>query len=151
MLKQRRGRTATRNYISGLKKTCKRKLDERCEILICIDASEQISDNKSRIKEFMTDLKVMDIAAERHINPPPTYVRNNAARRIDFLLCAEEVNNNIEAYGMAPLDNDNILGDHRLQYADIQINRLFGIKNNDVISPTSRRLRSTNLKCIKNY
>ena len=60
-----------------LAKEVKKRLDEGCEIPICIDANEQMNDKKSRIQEFQVDLVLIDIAAERDDNPPPTYTTKN--------------------------------------------------------------------------
>ena len=68
-----------------LAKEVKKRLDEGCEILICIDANEQMNDKKSRIQEFEVDLGLIDIAAERDDNPPQhTRQKNSKTHRYVF-------------------------------------------------------------------
>jgi len=134
-----------------LQKNINEKLQEGCEILVCIDANEQMEDDKSRIKKFSMELGLIDIATARFAHPPPTFVRKKTANRIDFLLCTSVVYENIEAYGMAPLEYERTLGDHRAQYVDINTESLLGLTSIDNSSASSRRLRSTDPKCIKKY
>ena len=134
-----------------LQKNINEKLQEGCEILVCIDANEQMEDDKSRIKKFSMELGLIDIATARFAHPPPTFVRKKTANRIDFLLCTSVVYENIEAYGMAPLEYERTLGDHRAQYVDINTESLLGLTSIDNSSASSRRLRSTDPKCINKY
>ena len=54
------------------------------------------------------------------------------------------------AYGMV-LEGMEILGDHQLQYVDINIKALLQLNSHDIGSPSSRRLKSTDPKCIEKY
>ena len=96
-----------------LEKDINRRMKEGCEILVCIDANEQMQEDKSRIKKFTTKLGLVDIASEKFCNPPPTYVRKNTGNRIYFLLYTNIVFENVISYGMAPLGYEKSLGDHR--------------------------------------
>ena len=104
-----------------LAKEVKKRLDEGCEILICIDANEQMNDKKSRIQEFEVDLGLIDIAAERDDNTSPTYTTRKTARRIYMFLGTTGVASNVTAYGIAPDGYGNLLEEHRPQFIDIKI------------------------------
>ena len=52
---------------------------------------------------------------------------------------------------MAPEDFGLILGDHRAQYVDINVQNLLNLNQHDVCSPTGRRLKSSDRKCVKKY
>ena len=122
------------------------------EIMICIDANEQWEDKGSKIEDFSLSLGLEDIARFRHQgNYPPTYTRKNTERRIDFMLCSEEVLNNVTAYGMAPISTGRSLGDHRAQYVDINIKQLLNINSQDCSTPSCRRLKSPDPKCVRKY
>ena len=61
-----------------------------CKILICIDANEQLTDTKSRIRSFASKLGLVDVATEKYDNiyNPHTYKSSSTQRRIDFILCS---------------------------------------------------------------
>ena len=143
--------TPQKCFIDDIGKFIEDKIAEGHEILVALDANEQWEDHDSDIKEMALKIGLFDIAKERHPEGvPPTYVRKNTARRIDFLLGTERVLHTTSAYGMFLGDNDT-LGDHRAQYVDININDLLELNIHDIGSQSSRRLRSTDVKSVKIY
>jgi len=121
------------------------------EILICIDANEQWEEG-SAIQDFSLSLGLTDIAREKFDeNYPPTFTRQNTQRRIDFMLGSEEVIKNVVAYGMAPLSMGRSIGDHRAQYVDINVLELLQMNTHDLSTPSSRRLKSPDPKCVTKY
>ena len=150
---RQRGITSTpqTSFIDDMEKFVMYKLNEGHEILIAVDANEQWEDKNSAIKDLALRLGLHDIAKER--NPegvPPSYVRANSGRRIDLLLGTERVLNATCKYGMI-IEGLDIIGDHRPQYVDININELLQLNAHDIGSPSSRRLRSTDPKCTEKY
>ena len=122
------------------------------EILLNIDANELWDVKGSRIQEMTVALGLIDIAKERHGGPvPATYVRKNSARRIDYMLCIEGVQKSVMAMGIATEDVDPVMGDHRPQYLDINVNGLLKLNIHDVCSPTARKLKSSNPKNVEIY
>ena len=123
-----------------------------CEIMICMDANEQWDGKGSTIEDFSTSLGLEDVARYRHHgHAPPTYTRKNTNRRIDFIMCTEDVLKNVTAYGMAPISTGRALGDHRAQYVDININQILNINSQDQSTPSCRRLKSPDPKSVGKY
>ena len=152
ILRQRRiSSTPQKSFIDDMAKFIETKVKEGHEILLALDANEQWEDPDSEIREMALGLGLFDIAKERHSDGvPPTYVRKNSTRRIDFLLGSENVLKATMAYGMF-MSEEVIMGDHRAQYIDININELLQLNIHDIGSPSSRRLRSTDIKSVKIY
>ena len=122
------------------------------EIIVALDANECWDSPHSRIQEMILKLGLFDIAKERHrMRVPNTYSRANSASRIDYIFGSENVLKNTVAFGMAPENYGNILGDHRPQYLDLNINALLDLNSKDIGSPTSRLLKSTDPKCVQRY
>ena len=152
ILKQR-GITSTpqKCFIDDLEKFVRNKVSDGHEILLTLDANEQWEDKNSAIKDLALKLGLYDIPKER--NPggvAPSYVRSNCGRRIDFLLGTENVLKATCKYGMF-IEGIDILGDHRPQYLDINIEELLHLNSYDIGSPSSRRLRSTDPMCVGKY
>ena len=152
ILRQRNRRGTPQScFIKDLEKFVEEKINDGHEVLITLDANEQWEDDGSEIKSMALRLGLYDIAKER--NPegvPSTYVRCNSSRRIDLLLGTENVLHATMAYGMV-LDEVELFGDHRLQYLDINVKALLQLNSLDTGSPSSRRLRSTDIKGVKSY
>jgi len=138
-------------FINHMELFIMEKVREGHDILLNLDANEQWEDENSGIREMALRLNLFDIAKERHPNGVPgTFVRSNSNRRIDLMLGSENVLKATMAYGMA-IEGLEYLGDHRAQFIDINVKELLQLNVNDVGSPVSRRLRSSDPKCIKNY
>jgi len=138
--------------LEHLKESIKAHQKDGCEILLCMDANEQWEEKRSKIEDFALSLGLEDIARTRHQGQsPPTYTRINTNRKIDFLLGTEKVINNVMAYGMAPLSTARLIGDHRAQYVDLNIKTLLNMNTYDCTTPSSRRLKSPDPKCVKKY
>ena len=139
------------SFINDLENFIKAKINEGHEILLALDANEQWDDNNSAIRDMAIRLNLYNIAKERHPEGvPPSYVRANCNSRIDLLLGSEKVVNATMAYGMA-IEGLEHLGDHRAQFVDINVKDLLELTSLDVGSPTSRRLRSKDPKCVESY
>ena len=152
ILKQR-GITSTpqTSFINDIEKFIRSKLTEGHEVLVTLDANEQWEDKDSSIRSMALRLGLFDIPKERHPEGvPPSYVRVNSGRRIDLILGTEKVLQATCAYGMI-MEGLDILGDHRPQYLDLNIKAILELNSYDVGSTSSRRLRSTDPKCVKKY
>lgn len=139
-------------FIDDLESFVEKKMKDGHEILLNIDANEEWDENRSEIRRLAQRLDLYDIAKEMHPEGvPPTYTRKNVKRRIDFMLGSKQVLQNVSAFGMAPESYEKMLGDHRAQYVDLNVKQLLHLNIHDVGSPTSRRLRSQDPKCIEQY
>ena len=140
------------SFITHMEQFIESKVSLGHEIILAIDGNEEWEERGSRIKRMAERVGIFDVAASRNNNKvPATYVRSNSRRRIDFILCSERVLDTITAYGMAPKDLSLRLGDHRLQYIDIDIKALLGMNSHDQVAPTCRRLKSYDPKCVTLY
>ena len=120
--------------------------------MICIYANEQWDEKGSGIENFASSLGLAYIARERHQgNLPPTFTWKNTERIIDFMLGSEEVINNVTAYGMAPLSMGKLIGDHKVQFVDLNVKQLLNMNPHDYSTPSSRRLKSPDPKCVGKY
>ena len=153
ILKHRGIKTSPQSmFIEDIENFILMKIELGHEILLNLDANEEWEGEKSKIREMALRLDLHDIAKERNPNGvPPTYTRMNSATRIDFMLGSVGVLNNTMAFGMAPEIYGNTLGNHRAQYIDINILNLLELNIHDIGAPASRRLRSSDPKCIEKY
>ena len=55
------------------------------------------------------------------------------------------------AMGIATEDVDPVMGDHRPQYLDINVNGLLKLNIHNVCSPMARKLKSSNPKNVEIY
>ena len=139
-------------FIVDMMKVITTLTDKGHEIILNVDANELWNVNGSRIRDLATKTGLYDIAKERHGDPvPATYVRKNCRRRIDYMLCSEGVLKNVRAMGIANEQYDQTIGDHRPQYVDIDVQSLLQLNVHDIGTPTARKLRSTDPKCVEKY
>ena len=52
---------------------------------------------------------------------------------------------------MAPLSTGRSIGDHRAQYPDLNVQQLLNMNQHDNSVPSSRQLKSPDLKCVNKY
>ena len=139
-------------FIDDIESFINKKVQLGHEIMLNIDANEEWDSPTSEIRQLAQRLDLYDIAKELHPEGvPATYSRVNVSRRIDFMLCSHQVLQNVSAYGMAPDLYGKMLGDHRAQYVDLNVNQLLHLTKYDTGSPMSRKLQSKDPKCVKSY
>ena len=139
-------------FIVDMKNFVEELIQKGHELLMCLDANEEWDLVGSRIKELSTQTGLYDLAYHRHGGPvSATYVRMNSTSRIDYILGSERVMEQMVRFGIAPKSFDPILGDHRPQFIDININKLLFLNVKDVGSPTSRKLKSGDPKAVTKY
>lgn len=139
-------------FVEDLEKYIVNKIEKGHEILLNLDANEEWDTEMSGIRDMARRLDLYDIARERHPEGvPPTYVRENSESRIDFMLGSKQVLQNITAYGMAPAEYGQHLGDHRAQFVDLNINAILSLNVHDIGAPSSRRLKSGDPKSVEKY
>ena len=107
-----------------MRKFVQDKLDDNYEVLLCLDANEEMITKKSKIKEMTMKLGLYDIAKEKCDTPAHTYTRKNSSRRIDFILGTAAVLESITLFQHAPDSMGKILGDHRALCIDLDIKKL---------------------------
>ena len=138
-------------FIKDMEKFIESKNAEGHEILLNLDANEQWEEEDSKIREMALRLGLYQISKERFPGGiPQTYTRTNSKSRIDFMLGSKKILENTVSYGMAPEDFGLILGDHRAQYVDINVQNLLNLNQHDEGSPTGRRLKSSDPNVLKN-
>ena len=138
-------------FIKHMKAFINSCLEQSHEIILCLDANEEWEEKNSRIKDMATTLGLHDIVGERYVKPPGTYRRQDKTNRIDFFLGTEGVTQSVTAHGMAPKSFGNSLGDHRAMFLDIDVAKLLNLGIHDNCSPTSRKLKSSDIKGSKKY
>ena len=153
MIKKRDiNKTPQEMFIVDLDKVLSKLINNGHEILLTVDANELWGTEGSRIYELATRNGLFDLAAEKHGGPvPPTYRRSNCARRIDYILGSEVVMRNVRALGIATEWYDPVMGDHRPQYVDIDVESMLHLNVYDIGAPTSRKLKSSNPKSVDTY
>ena len=139
-------------FIVDLIKVIQGYTEKGHEVLLNVDANETWDHRGSRIYDLAMQTGLYDIARERHGGPvTPTYVRKNCSRRIDYMLGSEGVLRNTRAIGIANETYDPVMGDHRPQYIDIDVNSLLQLHRHDIESPSARKLKSSNPRCVAAY
>ena len=153
MIKQRGvNKTPQEMFIVDLEKVLSTLINNGHEIVLAVDANELWDTEGSRIHELATRNGLFDLAAEKHSGPvTPTYRRSNCARRIDYILGSEGVMRNVRALGIATEWYDPVMGDHRPQYVDIDVESILQLNVYDIGAPTSRKLKSSNPKSVETY
>ena len=64
-------------YIKDISKFIKEKLKKDFEVLLCMDANEEMMEKNSKICEMTQKLGLHDLAKEYHQTPPATYTRGD--------------------------------------------------------------------------
>ena len=98
------------------------------EILLCLDANEKWESKNSTIKEFGETLGLIDMVGQNLSPTPPTY-----------------------EFEMEPEVLAGICGDHRGMIIKLKIGMLFNLKDQDMMGPTSRKLKSNDVKGVEKY
>jgi ribonuclease HI len=112
------------------------------KFILGIDANEALSDTSSHIKSFADKNNLIDIFSHLHDETEfPTHI--NGSKRIDFLLCSQNVHQYINRTGVLQY-HDGFSSDHRGLFCDIN-HSLFENNINERI-PTTRQIgtNSTN-------
>ena len=134
-----------------MRKFVQDKLNDNYEILLCLDANEEMTDKNSGIKEMTMKLGLYDIAKEKCGTPAHTFIRKNSSRRIDFLLGTASVLEAVTLFQHAPDSLGKILGDHRALCIDLDIKKIMNLNTSWPIAPTSRTLKSNDARAVKIY
>ena len=121
------------------------------EILVCLDANEKWESKNSTIKEFGETLGLIDMAGQNLSPPPPTFERKGVANRIDFILATQRVSDCLHEFEMEPEILAGSCGDHRGMIIKLKIGMLFNLKDQDMMGPTSRKLKSNDVKGVEKY
>ena len=79
---------------------------------------------------------------------PPTYQRGS--QKIDFILISPRLVQCVAGVSIAAL-NDGYISDHRSLIVDFEATLMFSSLTSPVVSPTARRLTSTNPKTVHIY
>ena len=138
-------------YIKDISKFIKEKLKKDFEVLLCMDANEEMMEKNSKICEMTQKLGLHDLAKEYHQTPPATYTRGDKERRIDFMLGTKAIMESMTLMVPAPKSVGNIMGDHRAMIIDLNITKLLGLHPNEPVAPSSRLLKSTDARAVKKY
>ena len=138
-------------FITDMRKFVQDKLDDNYEVLLCLDANEEMITKKSKIKEMTMKLGLYDIAKEKCDTPAHTYTRKNSSRRIDFILGTAAVLESITLFQHAPDSMGKILGDHRALCIDLDIKKIMNLNTTWTQAPTSRTLKSNDSRAVKIY
>jgi len=97
------------------------------EILVCMDANENVDDPQSKIGRIFTETDLVDLHHNRHpaTRKPATYQRGT--HTIDVMLGTPLFATALSAAWMLPFSNPPLIkGDHRLLGADFHPGILFG-------------------------
>ena len=73
-------------FITDLSKFIAEKIKADYEVLVCMDANEEMTDRNSKVKEMTLRVGLHDLAKEHCTVPPSTYTKGNIEERIHFLL-----------------------------------------------------------------
>ena len=111
-------------FTKDTRKFVQDKLNDNYEILLCLDANEEMTDKNSGIKEMTMKLGLYDIEKEKCGTPAHTFIRKNSSRRIDFLLGTASVLEAVTLFQHDPDSLGKILGDHRALCIDLDIKKL---------------------------
>ena len=110
-------------FIIDLKKFVQEKLNESCEILLCLNANEEMISKNSTIKEMSMRLGLYDIAKEKCANPAHIYTRKKSSRRIDFILGTAALLDSVSLFQHAPDAMGKTLGGHRVMCIDLDLKK----------------------------
>ena len=145
-------KTPQEMFLIDMEKFIEDKIKEGHEIIMNLDANEEWESKNLGFSEMSIRLGLFDLAKERHgKSVPPTYIRKNSKRRLDYMMGSEKVMNNVTAFGMAPGESYLSLGDHRSQYIAVNVANILHLNIYDAISPSSRRLKSNDPKKVSQY
>jgi len=139
-----------KQFITDLKKFISESIIDANEILLCVDANEEWNED-SAIKAMSDSLGLIDIVSQEISPPPPTYERKGVSRRIDFILGTKSVAESIKSIMTSPTEIGQSIGDHNAIIIDINIQLLFHLQDHDSMSPTSRKLKSEDVKGVTKY
>ena len=134
-----------------MKKKISEAIQDGNKILLCLDANESWDSDKSEIRDMTNSLGMKDVVSHKIMPPPPTYERKGVSRRIDFILATQAILDSVVEVSMASKSTGNSCGDHNAMMIDLDIRKLFFLNDKDSMSPTSRRLKSSDVKGVKKY
>ena len=140
-----------KQFITDLKGFILEKRAERHEILLCMDGNEELNEKNSQIKALINSCGMYDIASSKVSPVPPTFIKRGVESTIDFMVGTQMVVDSIIRFGMMPEWVGDSLGDHQAMYIDIDMKSLLSLKPMDIVSPTTRALRSCDVKGVEKY
>ena len=136
-------------FLTDLSQWLKQYVKSSMEVVICLDANEQWSQN-SDIKKFAEEFSLINVNMEMGLKPShPNLANISRSTNIDYCLCSMRVYSQITNSTSAPYDLEN-LGDHRGFILDINLRGLFGeelLESNH----TPRKLVLSNPKAVEKY
>ena len=96
------------------------------------------------------ELGLVDLVSKMISPPPSTYTRKGVSTRIDFILGTKQLSTCVKSIEIAPMELDRC-GDHHGMIIDLNIKSLFHLNDNDTMVPTSRNLKSNDIKSVEKY
>ena len=122
---------------------------DNSDIILMIDANEQVDDRNSGLARLIHSCQLIDLTTSKHSETPPnTYHRSE--RRLDYILGSPRVQQAIIRSGYLPF-HEIIRSDHRAAYIDLDGTILLGSKPPIYDEPSKRTLKSTNLRIVAKY
>ena len=140
-----------KQFIKDIKKFITEAMLSSHEILLCLDANETWQTPNSKIKEMADSLGLIDLVAKKLSPTPPTYTRKGVSNRVDFILGSKKVAECLHDVQMEPESLSGNCGDHHGMIIQMHIGSLLNLKEQDLMGPTSRKLKSNDVKGVEKY
>jgi hypothetical protein len=118
-------------FLSDLQVQVKEWIALKQEVIISMDANEDLRDNNSKLAHFVAETELVHLLGNRHnLNTPPTHT----TKTIDYVFCTPHVVEAVKACGYLPYQhNAEIKGDHRGIFVDLSAKVLFGVSTPDML------------------
>jgi hypothetical protein len=136
--------------IKDLTKQIQEWQKEKLDVIIMIDANEQMGTEDEGISSLAATCNLTDIHAHHHqgINDIATYARGT--KRIDFILLSKNLIEKTTASGFLAF-YDGIETDHRGSFVDFDADMLFKDKTPVLHTQAQRNLKSKKPQAVKQY
>ena len=120
------------------------------DIILMIDANEQLDQHSSGIAKLLTSCNLIDAIAGRHHQATTTATYTRGTKQIDFILTSAHIAQAVTGSGLLAFF-DGIHSDHRGSFIDIDTRHIFQDKTPNLYDQPMRQLHSKNQKSVQQY
>ena len=134
-----------------MKRLIQRIIQDSNEVLLCVDANKEWTAKNSKIKEMAITLGLSDLVHTVLGESPPTFTRQGVNSTLYYVEGTTTIMETVSRVQMAPTSWGDMICDHRGIVIDFDIKLLLNMDPMDLSSPTSRKLKSGDIKGVKKY